>query len=80
MTNALKPWCERFAVSPTCLALEHDTPSLLFGQELQRDKIVRPGLDRLTRPSPRRGPPPSKRSTTGWLRSYMCSGASGWMP
>lgn len=33
-------------------ALEHDTPSLLFGQvleQLRRDKIVRPGLDRLIR-------------------------------
>lgn len=33
-------------------ALEHDTAALLFGQvleQLRRDKIVRPGLDRLTR-------------------------------
>ena len=33
-------------------ALEHDTPSILFGQaldQLRAERIVRPGLDRLTR-------------------------------
>jgi TnpA family transposase len=36
----------------TARALEHDTPSVLFGQALQQlraDRVVRPGLDRLMR-------------------------------